>query len=83
VLVEEWSQFVEEGRALLEHVEAARLTFVSSFLKYGLKSFATATRTIAMFIVNFLKGYDVAKQQAIMHKVVSHEFLIDVMPPYL
>jgi hypothetical protein len=36
-----------------------------------------------MFILNFLKGYDVAKQQAIMHKVVSHEFLIDVMPPYL
>jgi len=34
-----------------------------------------------MFILDLLKGYDVAKQQTIMQKVVSHELLINVMPP--
>jgi hypothetical protein len=56
---------------------------MSSFLKYGPGSLTTIARTIVMFILDFLKGYDVAKQQAIMQKVASHEFLIDVMPPYL
>jgi hypothetical protein len=67
----------------LEHVEAARSKFVNSFPKYGPKSLAIVAKTIAIFILDFLKGYDVAKQQAIMHKVVSHELLIDIMPPYL
>ncbi len=83
MLVEKRSQFVEEKKALLEHVEVAHSAFVNSFPKYGPKSFATVARTITMFILDFLKGYDVAKQQAIMHKFVSHELLIDIMPPYL
>lgn len=72
MLVEEWSQFVEEKKALLECVEAAHSAFMNSFPKYGLGSPTTATKTIIMFILDFLKRYDVAKQQAIMHKVVSH-----------
>jgi len=53
---------------LLEHVEATHLASMNSFLKYGPGSLAIATRTIDMFILDFLKGYDVAKQQAIIAK---------------
>jgi hypothetical protein len=56
---------------------------VNSFLKYGPRSLAIAARTIVIFILDFLKGYDVAKQPAIMQKVASHELIIYVMPPYL
>ncbi len=56
----------------MECVEAAHSAFMNSFPKYGLGSPTTATKTIIMFILDFLKRYDVAKQQAIMHKVVSH-----------
>jgi len=52
----------------LEHVEATHLASMNSFLKYGPGSLAIATRTIDMFILDFLKGYDVAKQQAIIAK---------------
>ncbi len=64
MLVEKRSRFVEEKKALLEHVEVAHSTFVNNFPKYGPESLVTITRTIAMFILNFLKGYDVAKQQS-------------------
>jgi hypothetical protein len=83
VLVEEQSRFVEEKRVLLECVDVTGSTFMISFPKYGLRSCTTPIKTIIMFILDFLKGYDVAKQQATMHKVVSHELLIHVMPPYL
>lgn len=83
VLVEEQSRFVEEKRVLLECVDVTCSTFVSSFPKYGPRSCTTPIKTIIMFILDFLKGYDVAKQQATLHKVVSHELLIHVMPPYL
>jgi len=83
VLVEEQSRFVEEQRVLLECVDVTCSTFVSSFLKYGPRSCTTPIKTIIMFILDFLKGYDVAKQQATMHKVVSHELLIHVMLAYL
>jgi hypothetical protein len=36
-----------------------------------------------MFIADFLKGYDVAAQNTIMQKVVSHELLVEIVPPYL
>ncbi len=67
----------------MDCVEATHSTSMNSFPKYGPRSLATVAKTIAMFILDFLKGYDVAKQQAIMQKVVCHELLIDVMPPYL
>jgi hypothetical protein len=74
---------VKEESVVLELVEATCLAFMNSFLKYGPRSLNTTTRTIVMFILDFLKGYDVPKQQAIMQKVASHELIIDVMPPYL
>ncbi len=83
VLIEEQSRFVEKKRVLLECVDVTGSTFVSSFSKYGPKSRITPIKTIIMFILDFLKGYDVVKQQATMYKVVSHELLIHVMPPYL
>ncbi len=72
-----------KNRALLEHVEAAHSTFVDNFPKYRPKYLVSIVWTIVMFILDFLKGYDVANQQVIMHKVVSHEILINVMSPYL
>ncbi len=36
-----------------------------------------------MFIIDFLKGYDVAIQNTIMQKVVSHELVVEIVPPYL
>jgi len=36
-----------------------------------------------MFIANFLKGYDVVTHTNIIQKVVSHEILISMVPPYL
>ncbi len=38
---------------------------------------------ISMFIANFMKGFDGVMQILIMEMVVSHDFLIDVVPPYL
>jgi hypothetical protein len=52
-------------------------------VKQGLRSNACAARIIAIFIANFLKGYDVVVQNTIMQKVVSHELLIEIVPPYL
>jgi hypothetical protein len=34
---------------------------MNSFPKYGPRSLAIVVKTIAMFILDFLKGYDVAK----------------------
>jgi hypothetical protein len=36
-----------------------------------------------MFIVYFLKRYDVNTQNVIMEKVVGHDILTGAMPPYL
>jgi hypothetical protein len=40
-------------------------------------------KTIAMFIADFLKRFDVDSQNVIMEKVMGHELLDIVMPPYL
>jgi hypothetical protein len=63
MLGEERSQSVEENKALLEHVENAHSTSMNSFLKYGPGSLTTTTRTITMFMLDFLKGYDIAKHK--------------------
>jgi hypothetical protein len=44
---------------------------------------ATATRTITMFIMDFLKGFDIATQNTIMEKVLSHDLIIAMLPFYL
>jgi len=44
---------------------------------------ATATRTIAMFIMDFLKGFDIVAQNTIMEKVLSHDLIITMLPSYL
>jgi hypothetical protein len=36
-----------------------------------------------MFIVDFLKGYDVAAHNNIIQKVVSRKILISMVAPYL
>jgi hypothetical protein len=38
---------------------------------------------ISMFIANFMKGFDGVMQILIMEMVVSHDFLVDVVPPYI
>ncbi len=38
---------------------------------------------ISTFIANFMKGFDGVMQNVIMEMVVSHDFLVDVVPPYL
>jgi hypothetical protein len=42
-----------------------------------------AVKTIAMFIVDFFKKFDVDSQNVIMEKVVGLELLDIVVPPYL
>jgi hypothetical protein len=36
-----------------------------------------------MFITNFMKGFDDVMKIIITEMVVSHDFLVDVVPPYL
>jgi hypothetical protein len=36
-----------------------------------------------MFIANFMKGFDGVMQNLIMEMVVSHDFLVYVVAPYL
>jgi hypothetical protein len=43
----------------------------------------TVTRTIAMFIMDFLKGFDIAVQNTIMEKVLSHDLITAMLPSYL
>jgi hypothetical protein len=38
---------------------------------------------ISMFIANFMKGFDGVMQNLLMEMVVSHDFFVDVVPPYL
>jgi predicted 2-oxoglutarate/Fe(II)-dependent dioxygenase YbiX len=38
---------------------------------------------VAIFITDFLKGYDVLIQNTIMQKVVSHELFVEIVLPYL
>jgi hypothetical protein len=38
---------------------------------------------LSMFIANFMKGFDGVMQILIMEMVVSHDFFVDVGPPYL
>jgi len=38
---------------------------------------------ISMFIANFMKRFDGVMENVIMEMVVSHDFLIGVVPPYL
>jgi hypothetical protein len=47
------------------------------------RSTCSVARTIAMFIVDFFKRFDVDSQNVIMEKVVDHELLDIVVPPYL
>jgi hypothetical protein len=54
--------------------------------KYARKSNQSTTatvRTLALLIRNFLKGFDVVVHNIILEKVLSHDILIDAMPPYL
>jgi hypothetical protein len=44
---------------------------------------ATTTWTIAMFIMDFLKGFGIAVQNTIMEKVLSHDLIIAMLPFYL
>lgn len=44
---------------------------------------ATTTTTISMFIMDFLKGFDIAAQNTIMEKVLSHDFIIAMLLFYL
>ncbi len=46
-------------------------------------SIATTMKTLVLLIWNFLKGFDVIVQNTILEKVLSHDILIDAMPPYL
>jgi len=38
---------------------------------------------LALFIRNFFKGFDIVAHNTILEKVVSHDILVDAMPPYL
>ncbi len=38
---------------------------------------------ISMLIANFMKGFDGVMQNLLMEMVVSHDFFVDVVPPYL
>ncbi len=38
---------------------------------------------MALFIRNFLEGFDIVAHNTILEKVVSHDILVDAMPPYL
>jgi hypothetical protein len=44
---------------------------------------ATTARTIAMFTMDFLKGFYIAAQNTIMEKVLSHDLIITMLPSYL
>lgn len=71
VLAIERSQIVEEEMVLLECVQVAHSIHVNSFSRHGPGSLAGVARTITMFVLDLLKGYNVEMQQNIMHKVVS------------
>lgn len=47
------------------------------------RSTSSVARTITMFITDFFKRFDVDSQNVIMEKVVDHELLDIVVPPYL
>jgi hypothetical protein len=47
------------------------------------KCIATIATTIAMFIMDFLKGFDIATQNTITKKVLSHDLIIAMLPSYL
>ncbi len=36
-----------------------------------------------MFIMDFLKGFDIAVQNTIMEKVLSHDLITAMLPSYL
>jgi hypothetical protein len=52
-------------------------------VKHVHRSSCNAAKTIPMFIANFLKWFDVDLQNVITKKVVGHEFLDTIVPPYL
>lgn len=51
--------------------------------KHANRSTSAIARTLALLIWNFFKGFDIVVQNTILEKVVSHDILVDAMPPYL
>jgi hypothetical protein len=47
------------------------------------RSTTCVARAIAMFIANFLKGFDTTTQHTIIEKVLSHDLLSGMLPSYL
>jgi hypothetical protein len=43
----------------------------------------TTARTIAMFTMDFLKGFYIATQNTIMEKVLSHDLITTMLPSNL
>lgn len=68
----------------MEHIlNALSISINSVIAKQACRSTYNVARTLTMFIVDFLKGYDVDVQNVIMEKVVGHDILTVAMPPYL
>ncbi len=64
----------------MERIEATSNCHVA---RQGPRYIASVTKTLVMFIIDFLKGYDVGAQNNNIEKVLSHTILIGMVPPYL
>ncbi len=83
MFVKEKARHIAEERELLERIHGAPSISMSIDGKAAHRSITNVTRTIAMSIADFVKGFDVVMQNKIMEKVMSHNLLGVVMPLYL